>query len=145
MLHISCARGKQNLELADFILERADFDGVREFANKSAASAASPDYVNFQAVIKSAASAASPRGGRASGRLDHDFLFAMFGRASGQNIYKHCKHRGLCYIYSGHCSSQPRKKAAVVAAAASRNRKQPQEQPLQIFIFFTAASRCWLL
>ena len=32
---------------------------VREFANKSAASAASPDYVKFQAVIKSAASTAS--------------------------------------------------------------------------------------
>ena len=32
---------------------------VREFVNKSAASAASPDYVKFQAVIKSAASAAS--------------------------------------------------------------------------------------
>ena len=29
--------------------------------NKSAASAASPDYVKFQAVIKSAASAASPK------------------------------------------------------------------------------------
>ena len=39
--------------------------------NKSAASAASLDYVKFQAVIKSAASAASLRGGRASGRLDH--------------------------------------------------------------------------
>ena len=37
----------------------------------SVASAASPDYVKFQAVIKSAASAASLRGGRASGRLDH--------------------------------------------------------------------------
>ena len=36
-------------------------DAVREFANKSAASAASPDYVKFQAVIKSAASAASLR------------------------------------------------------------------------------------
>ena len=35
------------------------FGAVREFANKSAASAASPDYVRFQAVIKSAASAAS--------------------------------------------------------------------------------------
>ena len=34
-------------------------NAVREFANKSAASAASPDYVKFQAVIKSAASAAS--------------------------------------------------------------------------------------
>ena len=32
---------------------------VREFVNKSAASAASPDHVKFQAVIKSAASAAS--------------------------------------------------------------------------------------
>ena len=32
---------------------------VREFANKSAACAASPDYVKLQAVIKSAASAAS--------------------------------------------------------------------------------------
>ena len=47
---------------------------VREFANKSAASAASPDSVKFQAVIKSAASAASLRGGRASGRLDHGFF-----------------------------------------------------------------------
>ena len=44
---------------------------VREFANKSAASAASPDYVKFKAMTKSAASAASLRGGRASGRLDH--------------------------------------------------------------------------
>ena len=42
--------------------------------NKSAASAASRDYVRFQAVIKSAASAASLRGGRASGRLDHGFF-----------------------------------------------------------------------
>ena len=47
---------------------------MREFANKSAASAASLDYVRFQAVIKSAASAASLRGGRASGRLDHGFF-----------------------------------------------------------------------
>ena len=35
--------------------------GVREFVNKSAASAASLDYLKFQAVIKSAASAASQR------------------------------------------------------------------------------------
>ena len=61
---------------------------VREFAYKSAASAASLDYVKFQAVIKSAASAASLRGGRASGRLDHGFFFAIFGRASGQKIIK---------------------------------------------------------
>ena len=47
---------------------------VRESANKSAASTASPDYVKFQAVNKSAASAASLRGGRGSGRLDHCFF-----------------------------------------------------------------------
>ena len=35
------------------------------------------DYVEFQAVIKSAASAASPRGGRASGRLDHGYFFVI--------------------------------------------------------------------
>ena len=63
-------------------------------ANKSAASAASPDYVenpfgasyigiklNFQAVIKLAASAASLRGGCASGRLDHGLFFIITGRA----------------------------------------------------------------
>ena len=62
---------------------------VREFVNKSAASAASPDYAKFRSVIESAASAASLRGGRASGRLDHMFLlFAFSGRASGQNIVK---------------------------------------------------------
>ena len=51
---------------------------VRESANKSAASAASLSYVKFQAVIKSAASAASLRGGRASGRLDHGLFFRIF-------------------------------------------------------------------
>ena len=50
---------------------------VREFVNKSAASAASLDYVKFQAVIKSAASAASLCGGRASGRLDCVFFFFL--------------------------------------------------------------------
>ena len=44
------------------------FIAVQESVNKSAASAASPEDVKFQAVIKSAASAASLRGG--SG-LDH--------------------------------------------------------------------------
>ena len=43
------------------------FLAVRECVNKSAASAPSLDYVKFQAVIKSAASTASSRGGRASG------------------------------------------------------------------------------
>ena len=61
---------------------------VRKFASKSAASAASPGYVKFRTVIKSAASAASLRGGRASGRLDHGLFFAIFGRASGQKIIK---------------------------------------------------------
>ena len=56
--------------------------------NKSAASAASLDYVKFQAVIKSAASAASLRGGRASGRLDRGFFCAIVGRASAQKIVK---------------------------------------------------------
>ena len=46
------------------------------------------EKLNFQAVIKSAASTASLRGGRASGRLDHGFCFAIFGRASGQKIVK---------------------------------------------------------
>ena len=56
--------------------------------NKSAASAASPHYVKLQAVIKSAASAASLRGGRDSGRLDHGRFLAICGRASGQKIVK---------------------------------------------------------
>ena len=71
-------------------------NAVQESANKSAASAASPDYVKFQAVIKSAASAASLRGGRASGRLDHGLFFAFFGRASGQKITKNSQNLGLC-------------------------------------------------
>ena len=72
-----------------------DAGKAREFVNKSAASAASPDYVKFQAVIKSAASAASLHGGRASGRLDHSVFFAIFGRASGQQITKNMQSLGL--------------------------------------------------
>ena len=49
-------------------------NAVRESANKLAASAASLDYAKFEAVIKSAASADSLRGSRASGRLDHGFF-----------------------------------------------------------------------
>ena len=67
---------------------------VREFANKSAASAASPDYVKFQAVIKSAASAASLRGGRASGRLDHGYFVSQF-LARPKNSKKSSKSRTL--------------------------------------------------
>ena len=47
---------------------------VRESITKSAARAASLDYVKFQAVIKLASSAASLRGGHASGRLDHVYF-----------------------------------------------------------------------
>ena len=61
---------------------------VRKFANKSAASAASPDSVKFQAVIKSAASAASLRGGRASGRLDHGLFLQFLGAPAPQKIVK---------------------------------------------------------
>ena len=57
--------------------------------DQSAASAASPDSVKSQAVVKSAASAASLRGGRASGRLDHGlFLLQFFRRASAQKNSK---------------------------------------------------------
>ena len=71
-------------------------DAVRESANKSAASIASGDYVKFRAVIKSAASAASPRGSRASGWLDHSLSCAFFGRTSGQKIpRKSLKYRTL--------------------------------------------------
>ena len=49
--------------------------------------AASTDYVKFQAVIKSAASAASLRGGRASGRLDHG-LFVQFLAALATKKYQ---------------------------------------------------------
>ena len=68
--------------------------GLRESVNKSAASAASPDYVNFQAVIKSAASAASLRGGRASGRLDHDFFLRFLAALAA----KHSQNLGLCLV-----------------------------------------------
>ena len=76
----------------------ANFSKVREFANKSAASAASLDYVKFQAVIKSAASAASLRGGRGSGRLDHGLFCAICGCASSQKIAKHNQNLGLRYM-----------------------------------------------
>ena len=58
----------------DMFLLFAKMIGAGKAVNKSAASAASPDYVKFQAVIKSAASAASRKsnpGGCASSRLDH--------------------------------------------------------------------------
>ena len=48
------------------VLLQAGCHGVRDSVNKSAVSAASPDYVKFQAVIKSAASAASKKPPRAA-------------------------------------------------------------------------------
>ena len=56
------------------------WNGVREFANQSAASAASLDYVKFQAVIKSAASAAGTGLGWAP--LGLGFLDLAFGEAA---------------------------------------------------------------
>ena len=53
---------------------RLESSAVREFADKSAASAASPEYVKFQAVIKSAASAAS----LAEAALAADLFTAFF-------------------------------------------------------------------
>ena len=70
-------------------VSKSDYNNtVRELVNESAASTASLDYVKFQAVIKSAASAALLRGGRASGRMDHGFLLSIFGCASSQKIVK---------------------------------------------------------
>ena len=77
---------------------RDPYSAVRGSANKSVASAASLDYVNFQAMIKSAASAASLRAGRVNGRLDHVLFFAMFGRAGG---HKHCENLELCGVEPG--------------------------------------------
>ena len=54
--------------------------------NNGAASAASLDYVKFQAVIKAAASGASLRGGRASGQLDHGVEAALARPKDSQNI-----------------------------------------------------------
>ena len=70
-------------------------------ANKPAASAAALVYVKFQAVVRSAASAASLRGGRASGRLDHGVFCAIFGRASGQKIVKMNERLNCCCLYIG--------------------------------------------
>ena len=62
--------------------------------NQSAASAASLDSIKFQAVIKSAASAASLHGGCASGQLDHVFFFFLIvGRARGRKIVKQMKEQ----------------------------------------------------
>ena len=56
---------------------------------KSAASATSLDYVKFQAVMQSAASEASLRGGCASIQLDHVYVFfATCSRTSDQRIVK---------------------------------------------------------
>ena len=70
-------------------------DAVRESANKSAASAASPDYVKNQAVIKSAASAAS----LAEATLAADLItafFLQFLAALAANYAKSCQNIGLC-------------------------------------------------
>ena len=53
-------------------------DTVRELVNKSAASAASLDYVKFQAVIKSAASAASPAAEKIVKKCRKTCIFGSF-------------------------------------------------------------------
>ena len=63
---------------------------VQDSVNKLAASAASPGYVKFQAVIKSAASAASLRGGRASGRLDHGYVLHFLAALAAKEIIEKC-------------------------------------------------------
>ena len=86
-MHCKSCHGRNEAALQGTSLAKSSSDmdtrygnAVREFANKSAASAASPDYVKFQAVIKSAASAASLCGGRASGRLDHGFFLQFIAK-----------------------------------------------------------------
>ena len=58
-----------------------------------------PGLPEIQAVIKSAASATSPQGGRASGQPDHRLLFAVLGCASGpknkQNLGLWVKKRAV--------------------------------------------------
>ena len=47
-------------------------------------------------MIKSAASAASPRGGRANGRLDHGFFVQFLGARAPKKIQKKYQNLGLC-------------------------------------------------
>ena len=61
-------------------VQNGSFHADQASGNKLAASTASLDCVKFQAVIKSAACAASLRGGRASGRLDHAFFAICWAR-----------------------------------------------------------------
>ena len=81
-----------NLVVSFWALRFAIDVAVRESVIRAAASAASPVYVKFQAVIKSAASAASLRGGRASGRLDRG-LFSYFLAALAAKEYKKTKEK----------------------------------------------------
>ena len=62
--------------------------------NKSAASGASPDYVEAQAAIKSAASAASLRGGRARGRFDQGFVLHFLAALAATALPKTNQNHG---------------------------------------------------
>ena len=73
-----------------FLAASAAKNCEKEVVNQSAATAASPDYVKFQAVIKSAASAASLDGGRASSQLHRGFLSQFLAALAANNIAKKC-------------------------------------------------------
>ena len=80
---------------------------VRGSANKSAASAASLDYIKFQAVIKSAAGAASLRGGRASGRLDHGFFLRFLDALAAKKLAHDQRKIAFWGLLYRACTSRP--------------------------------------
>ena len=74
--------------------------------SRPAASAASLGYIRFQAVIMLAASAASLRGGRASGQLDHGIVFVFFRECS--SLIKQVPDGFICMPVSGVTFRLPR-------------------------------------
>ena len=95
--------------------------------NESAASAVSADYVKCQAVIKSAASAASLRGGRASGRLDHVVFFSQFLAALAAKEYQ--KNVKILGCKSAASAASPAGFSAMIKSAASAASLGTQKNP----------------